>query len=349
MNLRYWLTGLLILGINVSLAAQDFLKYFNGNKDSLKAASVAMIDLPAPVFSAGKPQKMSKEALADLGFEQVYKSMPRRFVMRDGKKIFAQKFMAQSSYTIVLLHGVGATSYIYNKTAGLLRKTSGAEVYAIDLRGHGQSEGKKGDLSYINQYAHDVADIVTTIRKEKPKGKVIIAGHSMGGGIALRLASLKDAPLVDGFLLFAPLLGNNSPTLPRPKRESHKEIAEPFMKIHMKRWIGIRMLNSIGNHHHDHKPVLFLNLPKTAPLRQYSYRANASMAPDDYVQGLKAVKTPLLVLVGGKDEAFVATAFEPAVRLHTKGKTVVVPKATHNGIRHSPEAMKEIKQWFDKL
>lgn len=37
------------------------------------------------------------------------------------------------------------------------------------------------------------------------------------------------------------------------------------------------------------EPVLFFNLPETVPLRKYSYRANMSMTPDDYVAGLKAV------------------------------------------------------------
>lgn len=60
-----------------------------------------------------------------------------------------------------------------------------AEVFAIDLRGHGKSDGKDGDVDYINQYADDLADIVSAIRKQKPKGKIIIAGHSMGGGVAL--------------------------------------------------------------------------------------------------------------------------------------------------------------------
>lgn len=68
---------------------------------------------------------------------------------------------------------------MYNKTAGLLQEATQAEVYAIDLRGHGRSDRNSGDVDYINQYVDDLGDIIKEIRKEKPSGKIIIAGHSM--------------------------------------------------------------------------------------------------------------------------------------------------------------------------
>lgn len=72
------------------------------------------------------------------------------------------------------------------------------------------------------------------------------------------------------------------------------------------------------------------------------------MSPEDYITGLKAVKAPLLVMVGSNDEAFVATEFKPAIEINSNGKVVVIEGATHNGIRHSKEAMKEVKTWFQK-
>ena len=72
------------------------------------------------------------------------------------------------------------------------------------------------------------------------------------------------------------------------------------------------------------------------------------MAPEDYVTGLKAVKVPLLVIVGSKDEAFVASKFKPAVQKNSKGKVIVIEGATHEGIRHNKRAMEEVKTWFQK-
>jgi alpha-beta hydrolase superfamily lysophospholipase len=170
----------------------------------------------------------------------------------------------------------------------------------------------------------------------------------MGGGIALRYAMKKDVQKIDGYLLFAPLLGHNAPTLPKPTA-STDTVTEPFMKIHIQRIIGLIMYNSIGIHKYDSLPVLFFNLPKEMGFNKYTYRANASMAPDDYKGGLKAVKKPLLVIVGSKDEAFVASEFEPAVTKNSEGKVIIIDGATHDGILQNKKAMDEVKKWFLKL
>lgn len=317
--------------------------------DNAKIANEAfnLINLPEPTFKPLQPPPMDSSQIADMGFDQVYKSEPFSFVMRDGKKLFAQKFSNSSNTTIILLHGVLSSSYTMNRSAGLIREATRAEVIALDLRGHGQSEGIAGDVDYIDQYADDLIDIISTIKTNRPKGKIIIAGHSMGGGIALRYAMKKNAPSVDGYLLLAPLLGDNAPTLPKPSANTDTT-SEPFMKIHIERIIGLYLYNSIGIHKYDSLPVLFFNLPKEIPLNKYTYRSNKSMSPADYVAGLKAVKAPLLVIVGSKDEAFVASEFKPAVEESSKGKVFVIDGVSHNGIRHSKEAMKEVQNWFQK-
>jgi pimeloyl-ACP methyl ester carboxylesterase len=237
---------------------------------------------------------------------------------------------------------------MYNKTAGLLQEATQAEVYAIDLRGHGQSEGNSGDVDYINQYVDDLADIIGTIRKEKTNGKIIIAGHSMGGGVALRYAMAKQYEQPDGFLLFAPLIGHNSPAF--PQAQASENIAEePFMKIHIERIIGLTMLNEIENHDYDSLPVLFFNLPEAVPLRKYSHRANKSMTPDDFVVGLKAVNKPLLVLMGSEDEAFSPEATKEAILNNSNGEFQIIDKVSHNGVRHNTQSFTFIKDWFSKL
>ena len=338
-------TTLLIVAITHGQAQTNPIKA--ETVDSVKIANEAfnLINLPDPTFKPFQPLPMDSTQIADMGFEQVYQSEPFSYLMRDDKKLFAQKFSYSSNTTILLLHGVLSSSYTMNRNAGLLREATKSEVIALDFRGHGQSEGIDGDVDYIDQYTDDLIDVISTIKKNKPKGKIIIAGHSMGGGIALRYAMKKNAPSVDGYLLLAPLLGDNAPTLPKPSA-TIDTTTEPFMKIHIERIIGLYLYNSIGIHKYDSLPVLFFNLPKEMPLNKYTYRSNKSMSPEEYKIGLKAVKAPLLVLVGSNDEAFVATEFKPAVEKNSKGKVIVVEGATHNGIRHSKKAMKEVKTWF---
>lgn len=349
-NLKiYAFLTFLFLG-STSLSAQSMLDlYFGGNKDSLTNEATKLIHKPEPTFKPTDQQTEPDPALiADMGFEQVYKSETRFFTVRDDKKIFSYKFAEKSDNTIILIHGVGSNAYMYNKTAGLLQEATQAEVYAIDLRGHGQSEGNSGDVDYINQYVDDLADIIGTIRKEKPNGKIIIAGHSMGGGVSLRFAMAKQYEQPDGFMLFAPLIGHNSPAF--PQAQANENIAEePFMKIHIERIIGLTMLNEIENHDYDSLPVLFFNLPEAVPLRKYTYRANKSMTPDDYVAGLKAVNKPLLVIMGSEDEAFSATATKEAILTNSIEEFQIINKASHNGVRHNAQSFIFIKDWFSKL
>ncbi len=335
---------------SVSVSAQSMLDlYFGGNKDSLINEATKLIHKQEPTFNPAVSMIAPDPAIiAEMGFEQVYKSKNRSFTLRDNKKIFAYRFTSQSDNTIILIHGVGSNAYMYNKTAGLLQKSTKAEVYTIDLRGHGQSDGIIGDVGYINQYVDDLADIISTIRKEKPNGKIIIAGHSMGGGVALRYAMEKEYEQPDGFLLFAPLIGHNSPAI-RQGQVTENIAEEPFMKIHIERIIGLTMLNEIGNHDYDSLPVLFFNYPEAVPLRKYSYRANKSMTPDDYVAGLKAVTKPMLVLMGSEDEAFSAIATKEAILKNSTGEIQIIDKASHNGVRHNTQSFIFIKDWFSKL
>jgi pimeloyl-ACP methyl ester carboxylesterase len=345
----YAILTFLLLG-STSVSAQSMLDlYFGGNKDSLTIEATKLIHTTEPTFKPTVQQTEPDPALfAAMGFEQVYKSENRFFTVRDNKRIFAYRFATQSDNTIILIHGVGNSAYMYNKTAGLLQEATQAEVYAIDLRGHGQSEGNRGDVDYINQYVDDLADIVGTIRKEKPIGKIIIAGHSMGGGVALRYAMEKQYVQPDGFLLFAPLLGHNSPAFPQAQA-SENLTEEPFMKIHFERIIGLTMLNEIDQHEYDNLPVLFFNLHETVPLRKYSYRANKSMTPDDYIAGLKAVNKPMLVLMGSEDEAFSSAATKEAILKNSKGEFQIIDKASHNGVRHNAQSFIFINDWFSEL
>lgn len=342
-KLNFFLTIVIVFTANSAVWSQA------SDSTSVAEDALKLIHSPEPEFSATPNSEPDQQMLADMGFEQVYENIPHPFTVRDSNTLFAYKYPKDNSKTtILLLHGVLSGAFMMNKTAGLLREATNTEVIALDLRGHGQSEGTPGDVETINQYAFDVVDVVSSLKKEKPDQRIILAGHSMGGGIALQVAMLKESKIIDGYLLFAPLLGFKSPTIPQSSSDNSGENSQRFMSIHIKRIIGLKMLNSAGNHEYDHLPVLFFNLPEEVPLKAYSYRANESMTPEDYKAGLGAVDKPLLVLVGTNDESFIASKFKPVITEHSNGKVFLIEGATHNGIRHDEKAMQRIDEWASK-
>lgn len=95
--------------------------------------------------------------------------------------------------TLVLVHGAGGTHLLWPAE---LRRLPGATVYALDLPGHGRSEGRSYDT--IEAYAAAVRAFLAANRIEA----AVIAGHSMGGAIATTLA-LECAECVAGLVLLA--------------------------------------------------------------------------------------------------------------------------------------------------
>ena len=83
---------------------------------------------------------------------------------------------------IVLLHGLGASSFTWHLIAPALAKTN--RVIAIDLKGFGESDKPLDDRYSIFDQAKLVDDFITR-RKLRD---VTLVGHSFGGGVALAVA-----------------------------------------------------------------------------------------------------------------------------------------------------------------
>lgn len=70
-------------------------------------------------------------------------------------------------------------------------------MWALDLQGHGRSEGVRG---YVERYDIYVEDTATFLAQTAPAPKTFLYGHSMGASTALRLAELYPER-VDGLVL----------------------------------------------------------------------------------------------------------------------------------------------------
>lgn len=111
------------------------------------------------------------------------------------KRIFAQSWIPESALKgiICLVHGLGEHSGRYARWAEQF-VLAGYGMMAVDLPGHGRTEGRK---AYVKDYDTllDCVDLLLSKSEELfPDVPRILYGHSMGGNIAINYAILRDAP-----------------------------------------------------------------------------------------------------------------------------------------------------------
>jgi len=113
---------------------------------------------------------------------------------------------AQTAQTAILfVHGLGEHSGRY-EAFGRYFAQRALPVLAFDLRGHGQSGGPRGHVSRFDDYVRDVMFFRELVVGRHPGSKVVLAGHSMGGLIALATAEAHGEAFA-AVVASAPLLG----------------------------------------------------------------------------------------------------------------------------------------------
>lgn len=86
--------------------------------------------------------------------------------------------------TICLVHGIGEHAGRYDDWARRFCK-QGIMVYAVDYRGHGASEGKRGHVNSIAELMDDINVLVRRCKRNWGEIPGFIYGHSMGGTLVL--------------------------------------------------------------------------------------------------------------------------------------------------------------------
>jgi len=249
---------------------------------------------------------------------------------------------------LVFVHGSGWHGLGYDGLARAIAESGAADVVLPDLRGHGENPERRGDIDYIGQFEDDLADLIEIIRK--PGQKLVIGGHSSGGGLAIRFAGGKYGEMADGAVLLAPYLHYKAPTV----RPNSGGWAHPLTR----RIIGLVMLNNVGITALNGLPAIRFAFPQSlldGPLGDtataaYSFRLNTSYAPrDDYKADIAALP-PFLLVAGSDDEAFVASEYEPVMSsANMNGRYEVIGGMSHLGVIDAPQAAEAIRDFLEEF
>lgn len=119
----------------------------------------------------------------------------------DGTKIRLGRWNEEGEKNLLLAHGLAEHLGRYQHIAEFFAE-KGWRVTAIEFRGHGESEGKRGHVTSWMKYCEDLKAAMSTVG-----GPMVIVAHSMGGLVTLWSMMHSLAPPVKAFAISNPLLG----------------------------------------------------------------------------------------------------------------------------------------------
>lgn len=118
----------------------------------------------------------------------------------------------QPRFILIMIHGAGQHSGQFWEL-GCYCYQHEVAFYALDLRGFGQSSGKRGHVQRFHQYLEDLHHFVQYVRQRHPHQPLFLLGHSFGGTVVIRYGQ-ERAKDIRGVVLSAPALKLRLPVPP---------------------------------------------------------------------------------------------------------------------------------------
>lgn len=267
------------------------------------------------------------------------------FTAADGLRLRERCWFAyqQPRAAVVFIHGFCEHSLRHARTAEVLADR-GYAVHAIDLRGHGESEGARVWIRSFDEYLNDVERFIEHTRAGVSRRPLFVWGNSMGGTIASLLAIERRVAL-DGLVLSGAFL----------KMPDHVFPILRYLAIAFSRLVpGLRVVR-VGARYLSRDPAVVADF-ETDPLNfhgRFPVRTGAELlrAVRRVRRGMEAVATPLLLLHGTAD---LVTDPEGSRELHTraasKDKTLRLYPGLYHDLLHEPEwrsVVNDAADWLD--
>lgn len=248
-------------------------------------------------------------------------------------------FVENEKARIFIVHGIAEHSKRYEHVVSYLNQ-AGYSVITFDLRGHGQSEGKKGYIKNYEVFLDDIHDLFHKYHSSRCNN--ILFGHSMGGLIAhLYMTTYDDfdASIISG----APTNFISDVTILRFIGFRY------FGFIYKKNELSYNKLSHIKTVEED-----YMNDPLV--LKSFSIR----LAGEMFVRGVRHLHKELInhhkpiLLLHGELDPIVPVKFTKDIfaKLPQKNKEMITYKNDFHEILNEVDkeiVLNDIKKWLDKL
>lgn len=221
-------------------------------------------------------------------------------VASDGIKLAYRAYIPKHPKAgIIFYHGGGAHSAAgYQYLGAALSARYNIAAFTPDIRGHGKSEGARGDAPNPRQVLTDISSLVIHIKKHYFHLPLYLGGHSSGAGLILNYSGLAGKADVAGYVFLSPQLGFRSKT-------ERADNPHPFARVNVLPFIINGMT---GGALLGHNKAVTFNYPaklleSDAGFVGYNTvtMANA-LTPSSPHDQLKQLDKPLGVWIGALDE-----------------------------------------------
>ncbi|MGH1339453.1 MAG: alpha/beta hydrolase [Aureispira sp.] len=285
-----------------------------------------------PLFLLAQKKYFSFDEIHQKNVPANYQYETKRFNSFDNVQIAYYVFnpKEEAIASLVFIHGGGANSKLgYLELAQTLSEKHQIKTILMDLRGHGESAGRRGDAPSIYHVYRDISELLDlTKEKDKP---LYLGGHSSGGGTILNYSTQEGLTDVDGYIFVSPYLGDNA--------ETAREDAVTFFELDISKFISNAQSDGLENLN-DY--AVFFNYPKevlkaspsivTALTVCMSNATTPYKAKEDFAK----ITKPYGLFIGQDDELFDSKkviAFDqlPTER-HPKSTAKVIKNEKHLSI-----------------
>lgn len=268
-------------------------------------------------------------------FEDITLVNPSFFRSSDGIGLAYYCIKASNPISVLLfIHGGGAYSNArYQYMAKRLSEHHNISVYLLDIRGHGNSEGPRGDCPSPAQIFKDLQLIMDFVKKDNPQLPLFLGGHSSGAGLILNYLKWHNSPGIKGCIFLSPQLGYKSKT-------ARKENNIPFAKVNLIKFVLYSMTHEKL---FRHSPAVFFNYPekilKAQPLfiTSISCHMSTALTPNNPQKQFSEIDQSFGLFIGEEDELFdpekvIYYGNLPKETIKTKSCSQIINKQNHLSI-----------------
>ncbi|MGB3684126.1 MAG: lysophospholipase [Rubrobacteraceae bacterium] len=252
----------------------------------------------------------------------------------------------QTKAVVVLVHGLKDHGARYEHV-GVWLAGRGYAVYALDLRGHGESGGERFFVDAFDEYVEDLVVFLDRVREREKGRPLFLLGHSMGGAVAGLFVLNREpgATGLSGLILTAPALEPNenvSPVLIRLSRVISRFFPRaPVTKVDIK---SLSHLPSVVEAARKDP----LSNERPAPARTGYEILRAMRRIRDRAA---EITLPILVMHGTEDHLTNPRGSETLFkRAGSEDKTIKLYKGLYHEILNEPEqeqVLEDILSWMD--